>query len=250
MAVAKTLRAVFLGDPVDPAHQVNALDAYCKLAEIEAQAALNGGLYFSNTLAGLGSIAAPVEGDTAFVLDDITPSNNGVYRRGASVWSRTSDLPAAFSDAVSALADLAVLESSLADVATSGAYASLTGTPTLGTAAAEAVGAFATAAQGVKADTATQPAALADAVLVETNRATAAEESLGTLIDRVALADITRPGEDVSQFSSALTGDPEDRPVITIGSASVTDASGAVWAMDVAGDISSRRAYAMEEGRT
>jgi hypothetical protein len=39
----------------------------------------------------------------------------------------------------------------------SGAYADLTGKPTLGTAAAENVGAFATAAQGATADTALQP---------------------------------------------------------------------------------------------
>lgn len=56
----------------------------------------------------------------------------------------------------------------LADVATSGAYGDLTGTPTLGTAAAQNVGAFATAAQGALADTAIQSVpqgtAVADAV--------------------------------------------------------------------------------------
>lgn len=44
----------------------------------------------------------------------------------------------------------------LAGVATSGAYGDLLGTPTLGTAAATDVGAYATAAQGAKADTAVQ----------------------------------------------------------------------------------------------
>lgn len=44
-----------------------------------------------------------------------------------------------------------------ATVATSGAYSDLTGKPTLGTAAAQATGAFATAAQGTKADSAIQP---------------------------------------------------------------------------------------------
>lgn len=47
--------------------------------------------------------------------------------------------------------------SSLAPVATAGTYASLTGKPTLGTAADNAEGDFATAAQGAKADTALQP---------------------------------------------------------------------------------------------
>ena len=49
------------------------------------------------------------------------------------------------------------LESSLATVATSGAYADLTGKPTLGTAADNAETDFATAAQGSLADSATQP---------------------------------------------------------------------------------------------
>lgn len=49
----------------------------------------------------------------------------------------------------------------LATVATSGAYNDLTGKPTLGTAAATNSTAYATAAQGAKADTAVQPAAIA-----------------------------------------------------------------------------------------
>jgi len=49
---------------------------------------------------------------------------------------------------------------SFAAVATSGAYADLSGRPTLGTAAAANVGDFATSAQGALADTALQPGAL------------------------------------------------------------------------------------------
>lgn len=49
-----------------------------------------------------------------------------------------------------------LLEASAAAVATSGSYGDLTGRPTLGTAAAQNVEAFATAAQGAKADTALQ----------------------------------------------------------------------------------------------
>jgi hypothetical protein len=55
-----------------------------------------------------------------------------------------------------ALADSAVQPGDLAAVATTGAYADLSGKPTLGTAAAEDVGYFATAAQGAKADTSVQ----------------------------------------------------------------------------------------------
>lgn len=50
--------------------------------------------------------------------------------------------------------------SGLATVATSGAYTDLSGRPTLGTAAAQDSTAFATAAQGTKADSALQPAAI------------------------------------------------------------------------------------------
>src|ERR1041384_8450696 len=51
--------------------------------------------------------------------------------------------------------------SSLAPVALSGVYNDLSGKPTLGTAAAQNTGAFATATQGSKADTAVQPGSLA-----------------------------------------------------------------------------------------
>lgn len=55
-----------------------------------------------------------------------------------------------------ATADSAAPASSLATVATTGAYADLSGKPTLGTAAATNSTAYATAAQGAKADTALQ----------------------------------------------------------------------------------------------
>jgi Cu/Ag efflux protein CusF len=51
---------------------------------------------------------------------------------------------------------------SFATVATTGAYSDLTGKPTLGTAAATASTDYATAAQGTKADSAVQPAAIAN----------------------------------------------------------------------------------------
>ncbi|MCO5157603.1 MAG: hypothetical protein M9945_12785 [Aquamicrobium sp.] len=59
------------------------------------------------------------------------------------------------------LADTAVQPNDLATVATSGAYSDLSGTPTLGTAAAADTGDFATAAQGGLAATAVQPNDLA-----------------------------------------------------------------------------------------
>ena len=56
----------------------------------------------------------------------------------------------------------AVQPGDLATVATSGLYTDLSNTPTLGTAAAENVTAFASAAQGALADTAVQPADISD----------------------------------------------------------------------------------------
>lgn len=70
------------------------------------------------------------------------------------------------------------LISSLAAVATSGAYGDLTGRPTLGTAAAQDAGDFATSAQGATADTAVQPGDLGD---------------LATQ-DQIGIADITATG--------------------------------------------------------
>lgn len=64
-----------------------------------------------------------------------------------------------------ALADTAVQPTDLADVATTGAYADLTGTPTIpstpGEIGAQPAGDYATGAQGALADTAVQPADLA-----------------------------------------------------------------------------------------
>ena len=57
-----------------------------------------------------------------------------------------------------------VSASGFATVATSGSYNDLSSKPTLGTAAAQNVGYFATAAQGALADTAVQPAALVNYV--------------------------------------------------------------------------------------
>jgi hypothetical protein len=57
---------------------------------------------------------------------------------------------------VASPADFSVQPEQLAPVATSGAYTDLSGKPTLGTAAATASTAYATAAQGAKADTAVQ----------------------------------------------------------------------------------------------
>jgi len=79
---------------------------------------------------------------------------------GPAAWGSITGTIASQADLVAALAAKANT-ATLAPVATSGAYADLTGKPTLGTAAASNVGDFATATQGAKADSAVQPADLA-----------------------------------------------------------------------------------------
>jgi hypothetical protein len=66
-----------------------------------------------------------------------------------------------------ALADSATQPGDLATVATSGAYADLSGLPTLGTAAATASTDYATAAQGIKADSALQSVVAGTGVSVD-----------------------------------------------------------------------------------
>jgi hypothetical protein len=78
-------------------------------------------------------------------------------------------------DANLAKAATATQPGDLATVATSGDYDDLTGKPTLGTAAATAASAYATAAQGALADTAVQPAAIAKMVVSDTTGITGAD---------------------------------------------------------------------------
>lgn len=83
----------------------------------------------------------------------------GVYDPAGAASSAVSAHQSAYTHALIATA---VQPDDLAAVATSGAYADLTGKPTLGTAAATDSTAYATAAQGAKADTALQPAVIDD----------------------------------------------------------------------------------------
>lgn len=72
----------------------------------------------------------------------------------------------------------------LATVATTGAYADLSGRPTLGTAAATDATAYATAAQGAKADTAVQPAGLTGYVQTGDARLSDSREWSAATIDQ------------------------------------------------------------------
>ena len=85
-------------------------------------------------------IENPVQNNVEYDLAIVT---------GTSDWNELFNVP-----------ENLVFTDTLANVATTGAYSDLTGTPTLGTAAATASTDYATAAQGAKADTALQSAAL------------------------------------------------------------------------------------------
>ena len=104
--VAKSVIEVMLSNPVSFNHQPVPLELVELLEEIQTLAGLSGVTVFEDELADL---PAGSEGDAAFVLDDPTPANNGVYLKGASVWAKTSDLPAGFTGTTATEA-LAALE--------------------------------------------------------------------------------------------------------------------------------------------
>ena len=108
----------------------------------------------------------------------------------------------------------------LATVATTGAYADVTGTPTLGTAAAADTGDFATAAQGTLADSAIQSGDLAT---VATTGAYA--DVTGTPTIPVAGVDVLAYDANLQSFVTALTLPTSDG---TSGQALVTDGSGTI----------------------
>lgn len=119
--VAKSVTAVVEGVPVSPTHQVKNSELAQLLREMQTQGALNGALYFADTKANLDA-TSPADLDTGFVLDDTTPSLNGVYQYQTDAWVKTSELPAGFTDLVGALAAI----DALADIASTGSADDLT----------------------------------------------------------------------------------------------------------------------------
>lgn len=113
-------------------------------------------------LARIGRRAVDMATRSLRLRESDTPGA-GAYDVGGN---RLTNLAASSAPSDAARKDeLTALAGTLAPVATSGAYADLTGKPTLGTASAQNVEAFATAAQGSKADTAVQPAGLTKAAV-------------------------------------------------------------------------------------
>jgi len=132
-------------------------------------------------------------GEPAVVLDSGQPAElvlgDGVTAMAdlrAAVWDDDTRL---------ALADTATQPGDLATVATTGAYANLSGKPALGTAAATASTDYATAAQGAKADTAVQPVNYPARFLSKVKAGTAVKVTiLGDSIYQGSTA--TTPGTD------------------------------------------------------
>jgi hypothetical protein len=121
--------------------RVNANNTIDYLEAAAFRAAIGAG---TGSGSGDGTVQAVLEG-TGIDVNATDPVNPVVALSAAAIASL-------------ALADSATQPGDLAAVATSGAYADLTGKPTLGTAAAAATTDFATAAQGALADTAVQAA--------------------------------------------------------------------------------------------
>lgn len=95
--MASSLKAIMLGDPVDPEHKVVAQELYDYLTEQALIAGLSGTSYFRDTLADLSAVSGEAAGDLGVVLDDGTASNNGCYSTNGTTWTKVSDLPLGFS---------------------------------------------------------------------------------------------------------------------------------------------------------
>lgn len=160
-------------------------------------------------LRGDGNWATPAGGGGGGGTVNSVIGGTGIDVNSLDAANPIIDLDAA-SLASLALADSATQPGDLATVATSGAYNDLTGKPTLGTAAATNSTAYATAAQGAKADSALQPAAIGatvqgyNAVLAATTASfTTADE---TKLDGIASGATANTGTVTSVGLAMPTG--------------------------------------------
>lgn len=105
----------------------------------------------------------------------------------------------------------------LADVATTGQYADVLGTPSLGTAASQNSDAFATAAQGVKADTAVQPNDTQTLTNKRITERVTTTTSTATLTPNADTQDLTAVSAQAAGLTiAAPTGTPTDGQELTI----------------------------------
>ena len=121
-----------------------------------------------------------------------------------------------------------------------GVYASLTGKPTLGTAAATDASAYATAAQGTKADSAVQPAGLTKAAVglgncdntsdaskpisTATQTALNGKQAAGSYATGTGTANGTNTGDQTITLTGDVTGSGTGSFATAIGAGKVTDA--------------------------
>lgn len=105
-----TAKAVILGEPASPYHQINPVELVRYLESLELNASLTGAIYFEDTLAQLNAVVTPATGSTGFVLFDSVTANNGVYLRGTGGWTKTSSLPAGFDSALIGKTGFVVLQ--------------------------------------------------------------------------------------------------------------------------------------------
>ncbi|MBN9074281.1 MAG: hypothetical protein J0H34_22315 [Rhizobiales bacterium] len=124
-------------------------------------------------------------------------------------------------------ADTAIQPNDLATVATSGAYADLSGKPALGTAAAQNSTAFATAAQGAKADTAVQPGSLAAVATSGAYSSLSGKPALGDLAakNKAGIADLDTTGAASAATVLAGSGAWVEKGFKQIATASATGAA-------------------------
>lgn len=113
-----------------------------------------------------------------------------------------------------ALAATATQPGDLATVATTGAYSDLTGTPTLGTAAAADTGDFATAAQGTLADSALQSSDIGTSVQAHAAVLDATTASFTTALETklsgIAAGAEVNTVDSVNALTGAVVLDPDD----------------------------------------
>ena len=96
MAV-KSFRAILLGDPPDPDHQVSQKELYDGLVVMQGAVTV-GIVAYEDDLADLPAAAGVVDGAFAIVLNDATESNRGIYQEQSNAWVKVADLPETIAD--------------------------------------------------------------------------------------------------------------------------------------------------------
>jgi len=187
---------------------------------VSAYASLSGALLSANNLSDVADAAASRTNLGLGTAATTASTDYATAAQGALADSATQPGDLSTVATSGAYSDLSGTPSpfdpnTLATVATTGAYSDLSGTPTLGTAASTAATDYATAAQGVLADTATQPGDLGTAA---TSAAT----------DFVAVTGDSMTGNlSFGDYTSAVFGNSNDLQIYHDGSDSYVKEIGA-----------------------